>query len=93
MARKKAPDDQPDAVVYSDQGGTWGVLCTLCPRTLTREWSGSGAAREHATEHLRHTHGLDRVWIDQHRPGYRQAVQMALPLIVEHDLTLTSDIR
>lgn len=91
MARTQAPDDVPDAVVYSDDGVTWGVLCTLCPRTLDKAWSTAPAARATATAHLEHSHGLRRVWIEQHRPGYRQIVQQALPLIVEHDLTYASD--
>lgn len=91
MTRAKAPDDQPDCMLMTDDGGKWEVFCTHCARTLTRTYASAPFARDRAVEHLVTSHDLRRVWIDQFRPGYRQVVAMALPLIVEHDLTLSSD--
>jgi hypothetical protein len=84
VSRSKAPTDQPDAVLSSVDGRRWVVFCRLCPRTLGRGTSDAFAARAFASEHLEHSHGLKRVWIEQHRPGYTEAVQEGLPLVLAH---------
>lgn len=84
MSRSKPPDDQPDCVVASDDGRQWLVFCSLCPRTLGKGLTRRADAVAYAHEHLEHSHGLMRVWIEQHRPGFRAAVQDAIPGILAH---------
>lgn len=91
MGRTKEPEDQPDAVLMTNDDNRWEVFCVLCPRTLHGSTPLRSEARWVASEHLEFSHGLKRVWIDSFRPGYRNIVQMALPLIVAHDLTLATD--
>lgn len=93
MARKKPPADQPDAVVSSEDGRRWVVFCRLCVRTRGKDLTRKADARQYATEHLEHSHGLVRVWVTCERPGYRAMVDAALPLVIEHDLTLPTDRR
>lgn len=93
MARKAVPADKPDAITYKDEDHlSWQVTCCLCPRTLMGEWVRDAAYRK-AVDHLKYTHGLDRIWIDVHPHGYKQMVQDALPLIVAHDMQVASEYR
>lgn len=93
MARGKAPADRPDAIVYREEDGQWYATCLLCPRTLT-QWSDDRRFTwYYVREHLKYSHGLDRIWVDEHTYGYKQMVQDALPLIVAHDLQVASEYR
>lgn len=91
VARRKAPADQPDALIYSEDGSQWAVFCALCPRQLGKVYVDRNTALWRAHEHLEHSHALLRVWIGHDRPAHLQLVQGALPLIIAHDRTLTTD--
>lgn len=93
MAKAKGPADQPDALVHSDDGQEWSVFCTLCTRELGGVRTHRDLAHRFAREHLGVSHGLRRIWVDEHRPGYREAVQTALELALPHHRTLTTDHR
>lgn len=90
MAKRKV-EDTPDAVLSSANGTAWHVTCTLCPRTLSRTSATRPEALWRAREHLATTHALSRIYVECERPGYQQAVSVALPLVVAHDLTLPAD--
>jgi hypothetical protein len=90
MTRKRV-NDTPDAVLSSDTGQAWIVFCTLCTRALGGPPLQRADALYRAHEHLEHSHGLLRVFVFTERPGYRRAVDVALPLVVAHDLTLPAD--
>lgn len=89
--RRGKETDQADALVYTDEPSQWLVFCVLCPRELPRVHRTRGEALWAAHEHLRFTHGLRRVRVDQETPAHRQAVQDALPLVLAHDRTLPTD--
>lgn len=91
MARRGKPEERPDALVYVNEGRRWAVFCTLCPRELRGTRATSWEAQSLATEHLRYSHGLLRVYVDRDTPEHRRAVQEALPLVVAHDRTLATD--
>lgn len=91
MARKREPDDTPDVLLSSVDGRAWAAFCRLCVRSIGKGDVAVGDAYMRAYEHLRYSHGLQRVRIDRMTPGYVSMVQTALPLIVEHDLTLATD--
>lgn len=93
MGKRKEPADTPDVLLTSEDGRSWGVVCRLCVRTVGKSPTSRGGAYERAHEHLEHSHGMQRVRIDRMRPGYAEMVQAALPLVVEHDLTLATDRR
>jgi len=88
---RKRPVDQPDCVVSSETGAAWTVTCVLCPRTLGGPPLQRVDACWRAREHLKHTHGLDRIYVEVQTVGYRATVNVALPLVVAHDLTLPAD--
>lgn len=90
MARRQ-PDDQPDAVVHSDDGSVWEYLCSVCMHASRVRMPTSRVAYFQALRHLNYSHGINRVWIEIQTVGYREAVNVALPLVVEHDLTLPAD--
>jgi hypothetical protein len=93
MARKHEPADTPDVLLTSEDGREWAVFCRLCVRTVGPPVVGGCVPYARAHEHLLTSHGLQRVRIDRMQPGYREMVQAALPLVVEHDLTLATDYR
>lgn len=90
MSRKKV-EDSPDAILSSENGSAWSITCALCVRTLPRKSAGRAEALWRAREHLATTHALQRIFVECERPGYQRAVSVALPLIVQHDLTLPAD--
>lgn len=91
MARRGNPADRPDAFVWIGDSGRWETFCTLCPRALPGSRGTRYEAADRACEHLHYTHGLRRVWVDRNTPAHLQAVQAALPLVVAHDRTLSTD--
>lgn len=93
MARKKDPADKPDAITSKDEDGLWRITCLLCPRTLGQSFVDRHLAYHKAGGHLEHSHGLTRIWIDEHPFGYRKMVQDAIPGIVAHNLQTIDHVR
>lgn len=93
MARRTSALEKPDAVVYLVNDGFWQYLCGECGRVGNVDMPNEMVAYFKCKEHLKLSHGMDRVWIDTQREGYRELVQLALPGVVAHNLQTPDRIR
>ena len=93
MGKRAKASDTADAVIYYGDDRQWHGTCALCPRTLQKGWDFKPGAYLGMVEHLATSHGLNRIWIEVMREGYRAVVQDALPLIVAHDLQTIDHVR
>lgn len=93
MARKAKEGDKPDAITFREDDGNWHTTCLLCPRTLSKESPYRNTVYMAAVQHLLYSHGLKRIWVDEHPHGYKQLVQDSLPLIVTHNLQTLDHVR
>lgn len=93
MGRGSTSGEQPDAVVHSLDAGGWGYTCRVCLHPSKGYIRTSRDAYWLAKQHLEHSHGMLRIYVVTHTEGFREMVNVALPIVVSHDLQTLDRVR